>query len=229
MAKSVVGPWAEDKLDRLRKYLNAYTTIMKGQSSWCDGYHYIDAFAGPGEHQVRDENEGTWHDARQVLLDVANFGQDQEEQKQFLAGSPRVALDLTHPFTTYVFVERSPSRVAALEELRTEYGQSRRIVIRQRDCNQYLQEKLVNNPQLDWTRHTLGRRNCVTAPRRRITWQYVGGTDGVTTDYAAFEQVLEEAVERTQMRLLAYCLLPNHCIWCCGREAMRICPSTCVG
>ena len=29
-------------------------------------------------------------------------------------------------------------------------------------------------------------------------------------DYAAFEQVLAEAVERTQMRLLAYCVLPNH-------------------
>ena len=29
-------------------------------------------------------------------------------------------------------------------------------------------------------------------------------------DYSAFEQVLEEAVERTQMRLLAYCVLPNH-------------------
>ena len=29
-------------------------------------------------------------------------------------------------------------------------------------------------------------------------------------DYAAFEEVLEEAVERTQTRLLAYCVLPNH-------------------
>ena len=29
-------------------------------------------------------------------------------------------------------------------------------------------------------------------------------------DYAAFEQVLEEAVERTSTRLLAYCVLPNH-------------------
>lgn len=76
MAQTVVGPWAEDKLDRLRKYLSAYTTMMKGQSSWCEGYHYIDAFAWPGEHQLRDENEGTSHDARQVLLDVANFGQE---------------------------------------------------------------------------------------------------------------------------------------------------------
>jgi hypothetical protein len=32
-------------------------------------------------------------------------------------------------------------------------------------------------------------------------------------DYAAFEEVLEEAVERTQMRLLAYCVLPDH--WLC--------------
>ena len=29
-------------------------------------------------------------------------------------------------------------------------------------------------------------------------------------DYAAFEQVLEEAVARTKMRLLAYCVMPNH-------------------
>jgi len=29
-------------------------------------------------------------------------------------------------------------------------------------------------------------------------------------DYAAFERVLRQAVERTQTRLLAYCLMPNH-------------------
>jgi len=29
-------------------------------------------------------------------------------------------------------------------------------------------------------------------------------------DYDAFECVLEEAVERTEMRLLAYCVMPNH-------------------
>jgi len=29
-------------------------------------------------------------------------------------------------------------------------------------------------------------------------------------DYAAFEQVLQQAVERTQTRLLAYCVMPNH-------------------
>jgi putative transposase len=29
-------------------------------------------------------------------------------------------------------------------------------------------------------------------------------------DYVAFEQILEEAVERTRTRLLAYCIMPNH-------------------
>ncbi len=29
-------------------------------------------------------------------------------------------------------------------------------------------------------------------------------------DYAAFERVLEEAVDRTGTRLLSYCLMPNH-------------------
>ena len=29
-------------------------------------------------------------------------------------------------------------------------------------------------------------------------------------DYEAFERVLQDAVERVQMRLLAYCIMPNH-------------------
>ncbi len=33
---------------------------------------------------------------------------------------------------------------------------------------------------------------------------------GKDEDYAAFERVLEEAVERTNTRLLAYCVMPNH-------------------
>ena len=29
-------------------------------------------------------------------------------------------------------------------------------------------------------------------------------------DYAAFERILSEAVERFEMRLLSYCIMPNH-------------------
>ncbi len=37
-------------------------------------------------------------------------------------------------------------------------------------------------------------------------------------DYEAFERILQEAVDRTQMRLLSYCVMPNHwhlVVWPC--------------
>jgi three-Cys-motif partner protein len=149
MAKSLVGPWAKDKLDRLGKYLNAYTKIMRKQTKF-DGYYYIDAFAGPGEHEIRDKRAPN---LRNLLLNVADFGQSAQEQQRFLAGSPRVALDIDYPFSAYVFVERSPSRVAQLEALKVEYGTSRKIAIRQRDCNGYLRDNVVANPRIDWRRN----------------------------------------------------------------------------
>src|SRR5665213_1500071 len=50
-------------------------------------------------------------------------------------------------------------------------------------------------------------------------------------DFEAFENVLAEAVERTGMRLLAYCVLPNHCrasahfggAWRFGRRDVMSC------
>ena len=96
MARSIVGEWAKDKLDRLGRYLHECTKIMRKQSRWCEGYYYIDAFAGPGQHEVRGKASST---SRNMLLNVASFGQSQKEHRQFLSGSPRVALDIEPPFS----------------------------------------------------------------------------------------------------------------------------------
>jgi hypothetical protein len=41
-----IGPWSEIKLEVIRKYAKAYSTILSSQKSF---YHvYIDAFAGLG-------------------------------------------------------------------------------------------------------------------------------------------------------------------------------------
>lgn len=149
MTESVVGPWARDKLDRLGKYLNAYTVIMKDQK-WCAGFHYIDAFAGPGEHWIRQANVDQRRQVQQALLDVSSFGNKQEEQQRFVAGSPRVALELQFPFTNYIFVEHAPERIASLEKLKAEFGASRQIHIRQEDCTKYLRNKIAGNPKLNW-------------------------------------------------------------------------------
>jgi len=48
-----VGPWAKEKLEALRQYLNFYTTVLKKQGHWLRGTIFIDAFAGPGLSRVR--------------------------------------------------------------------------------------------------------------------------------------------------------------------------------
>ncbi|MEW6003192.1 MAG: hypothetical protein AB1638_11175 [Nitrospirota bacterium] len=47
-----IGFWSEIKLEIIKKYAGAYTSIMSKQD-WCRGYVYIDAFAGAGKHISR--------------------------------------------------------------------------------------------------------------------------------------------------------------------------------
>ena len=128
-----VGPWSQDKLSCLGKYLNAYTTILRNQPF--KGYFYVDAFAGPGSLRLRKENP---RDAAQLsLLEVAEDAVTDPGTVSYLDGSPRVALGIQHPFTDYVFVELDPSRADELESLKSSY-QDRRIHVRREDCNKYL-------------------------------------------------------------------------------------------
>ncbi len=46
--------WTEEKLERIRKYLSAYTTIMRKHNF---KYAYIDAFAGTGYRELKDGEE----------------------------------------------------------------------------------------------------------------------------------------------------------------------------
>jgi len=112
-----IGPWSEDKLELLRKYLNAYTRIMQNQS-WCrNGYHYVDAFAGTGRPRARDE-------------------------ARYIDGSPRVALTIQYPFHSYTFIEKEPWRVQRLQELQNEFP-DQNIRIRQDDCNQVITREIT--------------------------------------------------------------------------------------
>ena len=65
------------------------------------------------------------------------------EQQQFLDGSPRIALDLQFPFSSYVFIEQDPDRVEASELLQVEYQRTHNIRIEPGDCTAYLRDKLA--------------------------------------------------------------------------------------
>lgn len=144
-----VGSWALEKLEILRKYLEAYTTILKEQSSWCKGYYFIDALAGGGKAPLRSAQNNNSSDENPQLEFLGYTASSQDEQ-QFVEGSPRIALDLSNPFTRYLFIDNEKSRVWQLEELRKDYASARRISILTGDANKILETSVVNNTKIDW-------------------------------------------------------------------------------
>lgn len=106
-----IGKWSEDKLDLLKKYLEAYAKIMENQP-WCKGFYYIDAFAGTGKPRVKDE-------------------------ERFIDGSPIRALTVKYPFSKYFFIEKSRWRIKKLESLEEKFS-NLKIEIIKGDCNKIL-------------------------------------------------------------------------------------------
>ena len=139
MAEQVFGgSWTEEKLTRLRKYLEAYTVIFtRNPKAKLLRRIYVDAFAGSG---IRSSDVG---DAE--LQDGRMFEEDRDALG-FMKGSARVALEIDPPFHRYLFIEKDPDFAGELGKLRLEFPTlSDRIEIRNEDANTVL---------VDWTRGT---------------------------------------------------------------------------
>lgn len=137
-----VGPWAKDKLLCLEKYLNAYTTILSKQNF---RYYFVDAFAGSGRAKKRSYGSELPENNR-MLLELDEPSLDQEE---YIDGSPRVALRLRCPFQGYLFIEKSPSHAAKLEQLKEEFPKQN-ISVRVGDANEMLNQWVIENPKINW-------------------------------------------------------------------------------
>ncbi len=83
-----VGEWSLDKHHFLKRYIDAFTTAMKGKK-W-SGLHYIDLFAGAGIVRLRDSGELSW-------------------------GSPLIAAQAPNAFDGLHFCDLSRRRVKALQ------------------------------------------------------------------------------------------------------------------
>lgn len=152
-----VGPWAQAKLDILGRYLSAYTTVFHGinrtrAEDRRDPFKtvYVDAFAGAGTARIR---KGEPSAPAPTALPLVETVRDQDPGVRLvIAGSPRRALEVAHPFDVYVFIEQAPDRLALLNELATEFGARlgpNRVLVRAGDCNAYLQNQLLD-PRRDW-------------------------------------------------------------------------------
>lgn len=110
------GQWTLEKLEILKRYLDAYTTALKNTQF---RLIYVDAFAG----------EGSFH------LASAYGSDDYDDFRELHNGSARIALGIhDKPFDQLVFVEKDRGRSDSLEQLRTEYPE-RDVLIRNEDAN----------------------------------------------------------------------------------------------
>lgn len=110
------GTWTEQKLEILKRYLDAYTTALKDQPFQLI---YVDAFAGEGSWRPRSGYDSS---------DYADF-------QELRDGSPRIALQIQDkPFDKLMFVEKDADRYEKLMDLRWEYS-NRDIRIRRDDAN----------------------------------------------------------------------------------------------
>ncbi|OPY74713.1 MAG: hypothetical protein A4E65_03767 [Syntrophorhabdus sp. PtaU1.Bin153] len=109
-----IGEWSEIKLDILKEYAGAYTAILS-KKSWCKGYIYIDAFAGPGQHIRKTTGE-------------------------FVTGSPLNALSVRPSFTEYHYIDLDGEKV---EELRKIADNRAGVHVYHGDCNEKLTQDIL--------------------------------------------------------------------------------------
>jgi three-Cys-motif partner protein len=138
------GDWTEEKLRRIQKYLSAYTTALSNQPFRTT---YIDAFAGTGYRQMRQEQTPL----EQMLVDLT-----EQDAQAFLQGSVQIALQTTPKFSKYIFIERDERRFTELQRLiKDEFpALGADVDLVNDDCNVYLQE-LCRSHNWKWDRAVL--------------------------------------------------------------------------
>lgn len=129
-----IKTWTKEKLDTVRKYLDAYMTALKNKNF---DLSYIDAFAGTGFVSKSFEIEP------RTLFDVV----ETTSIKEIIDGSTRIALQTNPVFNEYIFIEKSKARCKELESLKEDFlylASSIKIV--NADANEYV----LKLCQKDW-------------------------------------------------------------------------------
>ena len=98
------GPWTEDKLNALGKYLRFYVTALRDQRF---RLVYVDTFAGTGRCKIRTGSES----------------------HKVIDGSATIALDCGEGFDEYHFIEFKPRHCRELQQLKAEHPAGQRATL----------------------------------------------------------------------------------------------------
>lgn len=109
-----IGYWSEIKLEIIREYAQQYSIILSGRKNPELHHVYIDAFAGSGTHISRTT-------------------------KNFVSGSPQIALDIKPPFKEYYFIDIDGAKIAMLKKVVQKRPEAH---VFEGDCNSILLEEV---------------------------------------------------------------------------------------
>lgn len=130
------GTWTEEKLERLRKYLQAYMTIFSKNPNAKKYFEtvYVDAFAGTGYRNATSQEQSA--DLFNEIID------EDPDTKAFFKGSVAIALENTPAFDKYIFLEKKPEYADELTSLvNNQYPSLAHAVdIYNGEANQFLQD-----------------------------------------------------------------------------------------
>lgn len=113
------GPWTEDKLDALGRYLRFYVQAMKGQRF---RLVYLDTFAGTGRCKIRADRSS------QKVID----------------GSATIALNCGAGFDEYHFIEFKKRHFRELEALKAQHPAGGRATLYHGQADDLLRELLAS-------------------------------------------------------------------------------------
>jgi len=121
-----IGYWSEIKLDIIREYAKAYSTILSAQQKPSFHHVYIDAFAGAGVHLSKDSGDE-------------------------VPGSPQIAVNTDPPFREYHFIDLNGLKV---ENLRSLFQGRPNVLIYEGNYNQVMLEQVL--PQVRYEHYRRG-------------------------------------------------------------------------
>lgn len=121
-----IGYWSEIKLEIVKEYAQAYSTILSAQRGPRLHHVYVDGFSGAGEHLSK-------------------------QTKTMVPGSPLNALHVDPPFEQYHLIDLDRDKTAHLRQL---VGDRHDVHVHDGDCNQILTTRVL--PTIDYRSYRRG-------------------------------------------------------------------------
>ena len=169
------GRWTEEKLDAFEKYVNAYLTIMnKHRDRYQWKLIYFDGFAGSGSRNEEGREENS-----ELLQDLFKSSFLEKDELNIYKGAAERVLNISQRgFDYYYFIDKDEESNALLEQLLSQYKETKKLAFRVSDANK----------QIEIMANAMGKDNKLTSLvlldpfGMQVDWKSIELLKGTRTD-----------------------------------------------